>query len=104
MNKSSIIQELRQTQSELAQTIQSLSADDFNRSEGESWSAAGYLKHLILSNKPFVKGLNLPKERLAGMFGESEDGSRSYDEMVAIYQGRLDAGIKAENYENVTPD
>jgi hypothetical protein len=104
MNKSTIIQELRQIQSELSQYVQDLSTEDFERSEGESWSAAGYLKHLLLSNKPFVKGLNLPKDKLASMFGEADAGSRSYDEMVAVYQGRLDAGIKAENYDAVTPD
>src|SRR5690349_13115971 len=104
MNKSAIIQELRQSQSELSQHIQSLSVEDFNRSVGDLWSAAGYLKHLLLSNKPFVKGLNLPKEKLAGMFGEATRPSRSFEQMLAIYHGRLADGVKAENYDEVTPN
>jgi hypothetical protein len=104
MDKPSIIEELRQTQSELSDTLQALSQEQFEASEGDSWSASGYLKHLILSNKPFVKGLNLLKEKLGGMFGESSNGSRSYDELFAVYKGRLSEGIRAENFEKVTPD
>jgi hypothetical protein len=104
MDKPSIIEELRQTQVELSDTLQALSQEQFEASEGDSWSASGYLKHLILSNKPFVKGLNLPKEKLGAMFGESSNGSRSYDDLYSVYKGRLSEGIRAENFEKVTPD
>jgi hypothetical protein len=104
MNKSQIISELRQIQIELSDYVESLTPEAFEAAQGESWSASGYLKHLILSNKPFVKGLNLPKGKLAEMFGQTENGSRSYDEMVAVYKGRLAEGIRAENYDKVTPD
>jgi hypothetical protein len=103
MNKSAIIEALRQSQSELSEYVQSLSASDFEASQGDSWSASGYLKHLILSNKPFVKGLNLPKENLVTMFGEATQPSKTYEELYAIYKSRLSEGVRAENYENVTP-
>jgi hypothetical protein len=104
MDKQGIIEALQQTQVELSDTVQALSAEQFAAAQGESWAASGYLKHLILSNKPFVKGLNLPKEKLGAMFGESTSGSRSYDDLFAVYKGRLSEGIRAENFEKVTPD
>lgn len=104
MNKSTIISELRKTQTELSDYVQSISQSQFEQRQGESWSAEGYLKHLILSNKPFVKGLNLAKEGLAKMFGESSKGSRSYEDLTALYKSRLAEGVRAENFDKVTPD
>ena len=103
MNKSGIISELRQIQAELSDYVQSISPEAFEAAQGESWSASGYLKHLILSNKPFVKGLNLQKEGLAKMFGTASQPSKSFDDMFATYKGRLSEGIKAENFDKVTP-
>jgi hypothetical protein len=103
MNKSTIISELRKTQAELSDYVQGLSQEQFEREQGESWSAEGYFKHLLLSNKPFVKGLNLPKEGLAKMFGTSTNGSRSYEGLEAVYKGRLAEGVRAENFDKVTP-
>lgn len=103
MNKSEIIQELKRIQHGLTASIQPLTQSQFDAGTDTSWSASGYLKHLILSNKPFVRGLSFPKDKLADRFGQSTQPPRSYDALVAMYQSRLDDGIRAEDYEAVTP-
>lgn len=68
-----------------------------------NWSPAGYLQHLILSVKPYARGLQMPKEKLEQMFGTSKTESRNYAELVEVYHARLDAGVRAENVPNVVP-
>jgi hypothetical protein len=75
----------------------------FFNGTAENWSAADYLKHLILSIKPLAKALKFPAERLSAMFGTAERASLTYDEVVARYKVRLSEGIRAEDYEGVTP-
>ncbi|MCU0464745.1 MAG: DinB family protein [Anaerolineae bacterium] len=103
-SKAEIIAQLVEVQRDLTITVQAIPPERFDLSNGTEWSAASYLKHLILSNKPFVKGLGLPKERLAEMFGQSERPSRRYEALVSEY-GTLTTtgGVRAEDYANVTP-
>lgn len=68
-----------------------------------NWSSAGYLQHLILSVKPYVRGLQLPKKKLEQLFGTAKTESRNYAELVSVYHARLDAGVRAENFPNVVP-
>lgn len=95
---------LRETQEQVATLVAGMSEAQFNQTAAAGWPASGYLKHLILSIKPLAKAMKLPPEQLRKMFGQPEQPSRSYDEVVAMYRKRIDEGIKAEDYTNVTPD
>jgi hypothetical protein len=101
--KTDVIEQLREVEAALADTVNNYPAEQFDRDLPDSWSAASYLKHLILSNKPFAKALTLPKDQLQSMFGQPTQPSRSYDELVAFYNAKLAEGVRAENYNSVTP-
>lgn len=101
--KSELIEQLVQVKDSLCQDVQSMSPDQFNQGNDESWSANGYLKHLILSVKPVAKAMSLPLPQLESMFGRAERPSRTYAEIVAAYKARIADGVRAEDYQNVTP-
>jgi len=64
------------------------------------WNAAQILDHLITSAKPINLALSLPKLALGLKFGKSKKESRSYDEVVSVYQQALADGGKAPaNFE-----
>lgn len=102
-SKADIIDQLTHIQQGIAQSVEAMSAAQFSTGTTEAWSAEGYLKHLILSVKPLAKGINLPPAQLEKMFGLSDGASRSYAEIVATYQARINDGMKAENYSPVVP-
>jgi hypothetical protein len=101
--KSQLIEQLSQVQRGVAETVQAMSASQFTSGTDEAWSAANYLKHLILSVKPFAKAIGLPPAQLQRMFGKPERPSMSYDELVVRYQERIADGVRAEDFERVTP-
>jgi hypothetical protein len=87
----------------LLETVQQMTPQQFTQPIGQGWAAEGYLKHLLLSVKPMVKGLNLPPEQLSQMFGQHEGDSKAYHELVALYQAAIAQGVRAEDYQPVTP-
>jgi hypothetical protein len=101
--KSEIIERVQHIQQGVHDYVKALSAEKFEQHPDTSWSASGYLMHMILSLKPFIKAINLPKDKLKEMFGESASTSKPYDEVVSMYSKRIDAGIRAEDYQGVTP-
>lgn len=101
--KADIIPRLVQTQRDVADTIVGMSAERYAHETETTWSPAGYLKHLLLSNKPFIKAINLPKEQLQELFGIAAAPSRSYDALVTLYTEKLAEGIKAEDFSKITP-
>ncbi len=103
MDKPQIIQQLAAIQHTITSKIEALSADQFTRQPKTEWSAADYFKHLILSVKPFAKGLSLSKPQLVELFGVAERASRSYEELTQLYRERLEGGVRAEDYAVVTP-
>lgn len=102
--KPEIIDQLRQIQHGVSDTVQTIPADQFDQGSAESWSSASYLKHLLLAVKPFGKAINFPCDQVKTMFGEPDHASRSYADLVAFYQQRLNQGIRAEDYPNIVPD
>jgi|GEM_PF-256368 len=101
--KADLIARLTEVQVGVAQTVQSQSAEQFDRGTDLDWSPASYLKHLLLSNKPFVKGLGRPKEMLESAFGLSERPSMTYDALIDVYNTRIAEGVRAEDSPSVTP-
>lgn len=101
--KNDLIEQLSHIKQGVGETVQAFTDSQFNAGTAESWAASGYLKHLILSVKPFAKAISLPKEKLVGLFGLPERASVTYDKMVAMYTNRLADGIRAEDFDRVTP-
>lgn len=103
MDKHEIARRLREIQQGLAATVSSMTDNAFVRHTGREWPAADYLKHLVLSVKPFARALQLPKERLIAMFGRPERPSMSFDALHQTYQIRLAEGLRAEDVTSVNP-
>lgn len=93
----------RQIAAEVVDNSLSMSEDRFYEGSAESWSGADYLKHLILSVKPFAKGLNLPRERLAQMFGTADRPSLTSAQFVERYDAVIAAGARAEMNPAILP-
>ena len=100
-DKTSIINALNTTSERIAHDIASMSDDQFNAGTDTSWAASGYLKHLILSVKPMVKGMQLPREQMQAMFGTAENGSMTFEQLVDTYNAAMAAGQQATG--NVVP-
>jgi hypothetical protein len=98
-----LIDRLTEVQHGVAQTVVGMTQHQFDYGTDAVWSPSSYLKHLLLSNKPFVKALGLPKEQLETLFGLSADSARTFADVVEIYTARIAAGIRAEDNPQVTP-
>lgn len=101
--KAQIIEQLTSVRDGVAATVQSITPEQFDNGTAQAWSAASYLKHLILSVKPFAKAMNLPKEQLNKMFDKPDRPSHTFEELTAMYKQRLAEGIRAEDFDAVTP-
>ena len=102
-SKPEIVARLREIQLGVTATVDAIPAAVFDRGTAESWSPAGYLKHLLLSTKPFAKAVTFPPDALKRRFGSPDRASLSYTDLVARYQSRLDDGIRAEDYDTIMP-
>jgi len=49
------------------------------------WNIGQQLSHLLLSNKPILKGLHFPKDQLLARFGRLERAPHSYLSLKAFY-------------------
>lgn len=59
------------------------------------WSPAQQAEHLVKSVRPVTLAFRIPKFLLSMIFGKANRPSRSYDELVARYRAKLEAGGKA---------
>lgn len=66
---------------------------------GDAWSPADNVRHLVKSNRPVAKAMDLPRILLYLRFGFGREPSRGYSEIHAIYQEALGTGLKAGRYE-----
>jgi hypothetical protein len=103
LTKTEINERLEETRHGLAATVNAMSANQFQHAVA-GWSADGYLKHLLLSVKPFVRVLEMGPAAVHQLFGTPEQSTRTYDDFVQVYQSRLAEGVRAESYDNVVPD
>ncbi len=102
-SKPEIIEQLRRVQQGVAETVAGIPAAHFERGSAEAWSPSDYLKHLLLSVKPFAKAVTFPPDALKRRFGVPSRPSLPYADLVARYQARLDEGVRAEDYVGITP-
>lgn len=102
-NKEDIVEQLAKIQVGLTNDLERMSDAQFTQGTDESWSAEGYLKHLLLSTKLVTKGMELPADTLQSRFELSGRASRSYAEILDVYKKRLEEGIRAEQFDRIVP-
>jgi hypothetical protein len=103
-DKPSIVAALNDVSQSVSADLAAMTPAQFEHSVPPEWSASGYLKHLLLSVKPFVRGLGVPKLVLAGMFGKSQHPPMTYQALTEDYQRRVNEGVRAEDFSDVTPN
>ncbi|HEX2908502.1 MAG TPA: DinB family protein [Phototrophicaceae bacterium] len=101
--KGDLIERLQRVQQTISDTVQGLSPAQFVTGTDTAWSAAGYLKHLILSIQPIARVVSRSAEQLRRRFGQPDRPALTYAEVVAAYRKRLDEGVRAEDYDAVVP-
>ena len=93
MNKPELIQQLKIHHSNFADYIINLSETDFLFSlNNEKWTSGQQLEHIVMSVIPLVKALSLPTFVLGFVFGKANRSSKTYDELIAKYHSKLQAG------------
>ncbi len=95
MNKQEIISRLRASFDEAKAATQKVSDSNFNVSKNNKWTAGENMAHLAVAAKMTCMAYTLPKIAPAILYGKTKDGSRSYQQIVDLYQSKLGAGAKA---------
>lgn len=96
-SKAEILSSLKVGIEEVHAALQDLSLEKCFLKDGERWSAAENLQHLILSVVPLAKGLEMPRLTLRMMFGKSSSESRSFNDIIEVYKDLLEKGAVATN-------
>lgn len=95
MGKSELRQQLIRNHAAFADFIKGLSDVLANHSMPGKWTPIQQLSHIMKSVAPVKLALTLPKFFLSLIFGKANRPSRSYDELVATYKSKLEAGGKS---------
>lgn len=85
-------------QEEIRDYFRDLPLEQFFASQGQAWSPAGHLRHLIKSTRPLVRAMKLPKLLLGLLFGRSMAGSRSFEQVRDMYLAAIDEGLQAGRF------
>lgn len=88
-------QTLNESHAQFIRTIQNVSDADFTKSVNNKWTTGQQLDHIIKSVAPVNMACTLPKVVLKIMFGKANRPSRTYDQLVEKYQGKLKQGGRA---------
>lgn len=94
LDKFHIISSTESIVEEILRTCRSMSDERFFHSNGK-WSAAENLEHLRLSFHRSWQGLFLPKFILRLSFGKPQHASLPYEELMEVYNTKLEEGGKA---------
>lgn len=97
MEKDKIIYELKHYHLDFIKHLKSLPSEKITLSVMGKWSAAQQLDHIIKSVSPVSLAFSIPNFILKITFGKSNRPSKTYDELVKKYHGKLAAGGKATN-------
>jgi hypothetical protein len=95
MNKEEIIEASQKIFKEFTGYSSAINDEKFFLQPADKWSIAQNVDHLIRSMKPTNLAYTLPKFIVRIYGGKPNRPSRSYDELVAKYKLKLDAGGKA---------
>lgn len=95
MNKQEINQALKLHYGQFATYINELSEEKFSYRKESKWTAAEQISHMIVCTIPLLKIFGKEKSVIEKLFGKTNNPPRSYNEMLAMYQGKLKDGGKA---------
>jgi hypothetical protein len=94
MKKEAIIQLLKEQYQKFVDSIRVLPENEFMLSVNNKWTAGQQLDHVSRAVRPVVLGLYLPKFVFKLFFGKANRPSRTYDELVEKYLGKLSSPYK----------
>ena len=94
-SKPTLISELNTCFETLYKTATLVSDSAFNSSKENKWTPAENISHLVTATKMTLLPFTLPKFVPALLYGKSSGKSRTYDEVIAAYEGKLAGGAKA---------
>jgi len=86
--------ELAELHRQITASIDELSTEEFLASQGEYWSPAEHIRHLVTAVKAVARGMAMPRLVLALRFGVALGGSRTFEQVRAQYQAALATGPK----------
>ncbi len=95
MNKSELQQNLLKQYANFIECINSITPEEVKISHNGKWSPDKQLSHLVKSVAPVRLAFTLPSFFLRILFGTANRPSRKYDELVAKYHAKLQAGGRA---------
>jgi len=95
MEKNEIQERLTRNHSAFTGFIDQLSDVLVNNAMPGKWTPIQQLSHIKKSVAPVKLAMTIPKFALRIAFGKSNRPSRSYDELVTRYKGKLEAGGKS---------
>lgn len=88
-------QKLKESHVHFMTTLRHVPDTDFEKSVNNKWTAGQQLEHIIKSARPVNMALTLPHVALRVFFGKANRPSRTYDELITKYQGKLNQGGRA---------
>lgn len=88
-------QKLKESHVRFIGTISRVTDADFSKSNNQKWTAGQQLEHIIKSVAPVNLAFALPAFALKMFFGKANRPSRTYDQLVERYQGKLKEGGRA---------
>jgi hypothetical protein len=95
MKTSELQQKLKESHVHFIGTVNRVADADFTKSVNQKWTAGQQLDHIIKSITPVNMAFALPAFALKISFGKANRPSRTYDQLVEKYQGKLSAGGRA---------
>jgi hypothetical protein len=93
--KEEICRQMEQAADELSFFCHMLRDDEFYYQPADKWSVAQNVTHLFISVKTTILAFRLPKFLVRVYSGKPNRPSKSYEELVAKYQHKLELGGKA---------
>lgn len=102
-----LIAALERQTAETERFLGTLSTDVFLAPQGDAWSPAEHVRHLLKSIAPVVRALGLPRPLLGLLFGVARTESRSFEKMRTDYLETLSRGGTAGKFtpsKEVVPD
>jgi DinB superfamily len=95
MKKTELQERLKSNHCSFTNFLRNLSDVIANHSMPGKWTPIQQLSHIEKSVAPVKLALSLPKFALSLLFGKANRPSRTYDELVMNYKGKLEAGGKS---------
>lgn len=94
-SKLEIISALQDSNQRAQAWFSAIPTQEYFARQGEVWSAADNVDHMLKAIKPIVKALKLPRVALQTMFGKADKPSRTYEEVCQTYRAEIAKGAKA---------